>query len=92
MRQGGEGERRETAYMSWYPLTRSGERWHLKVKLSLGLAASTYWMATRPSMEPRANPVGAPLVLSLKMDTHRCCKPSFPFPHPPPMGLPIPGT
>lgn len=37
-----------TAYISWNPLMRSGDLWHLKVKLSFRLEASILCIATRP--------------------------------------------
>ena len=38
-----------------------------------GLGGLMYWMATLPSMDPKANPVGCPCgFLSLKMLKHRC--------------------
>ena len=57
--------------ITWNPFTAPVLRWHLKVKLSFGLTAFTYWIATRPSTLPNAKPVGA-FFLSLKMDTQRC--------------------
>ena len=45
--------------------------WHLKVKLSLGLGALMYWIATLPSTLPKANPAGT-FFLSRKMLMHRC--------------------
>jgi len=54
------------------------DRWHLKVKLSLGFVGLTYCIATRPSMLPKAKPTGWGFAVaafrSTNMLTHRCCK------------------